>query len=101
MLKHIVIWNLKDEAEGADKATNALKAKALLDACKNLVPGQHAFEVATAAAGLGCTADLMLYSEFDDEAALKAYQTHPTHVALKPFLAAIVSGRQCMDYWAD
>jgi hypothetical protein len=98
MLKHVVIWNLKDEAEGADKASNALKAKALLDACKGLVPGQHAFEVATNAAGLGCTADLILYSEFEDEAALKAYQMHPTHVALKPFLAAIVSGRQCMDY---
>lgn len=101
MLKHIVIWTLKDHAEGADKASNLAKAKALLEACRDLVPGQRRFEVATDAAGLGCTADLVLYSEYDDAAALQAYQAHPTHVALKPFLSAIVAGRQCMDFVVD
>lgn len=30
MLKHIVMWKLKDHAEGADKASNIAKAVALL-----------------------------------------------------------------------
>ena len=30
MIRHIVMWNLHDQAEGADKASNLEKAKALL-----------------------------------------------------------------------
>jgi hypothetical protein len=39
MIKHIVMWKLKDEAEGADRATNAARMKEKLDACRGLVPG--------------------------------------------------------------
>jgi hypothetical protein len=98
MLKHIVMWKLKDQAEGADKAANAAKMKALLDACANIVPGTVKFEVAVAQAGLEATYDVVLYSEFVSRAALDAYQDHPQHVAIKPFIGAIREARQCMDY---
>lgn len=60
--------------------------KALLDACANVVPGMHAFEVELAKPGYDCTYDVVLYSVFDSLAALEAYQNHPQHVALKPFV---------------
>ena len=85
MIKHIVMWQLKAHAEGADKATNALKMKALLDACNGIVPGMLAY-------------DVVLYSEFSSVAALDAYQSHPQHEALKPFVGAVRQARQCMDY---
>jgi hypothetical protein len=98
MIKHIVMWKLKDFAEGADKATNAAKMKAKLDACANLVPGTLKFEVVLAQPGLEATYDVVLYSEFTDKAALDAYADHPDHVALKPFIGAVREARQCMDY---
>ena len=98
MIKHIVMWQLKDHAEGADKVTNAIKMKALLDACAHIVPGILKFEVVVAQPGFDCTYDILLYSEFDSMAALAAYQNHPQHVALKPFVAAVRQARQCMDY---
>jgi hypothetical protein len=49
--------------------------------------------------GLDCTCDVILNSVFKDEAALSAYQNHPDHMAIKPFMKAIVSQRQCMDFW--
>lgn len=98
MIKHIVMWKLKEHAEGADKATNARKMKALLDGCSHLVPGMGAFEVALAAPNLEATYDVVLYSEFADAAALAAYQHHPVHIALKPFIGAVRLERQCMDY---
>ena len=98
MLKHIVMWQFAEQAEGQDKAANLAKAKALLEGCAGLVPGQGKLDVAAAAPGLECTYDLVLYSEFDSRAALDAYQVHPTHAAVKPFLRAVVTGRQCMDY---
>ena len=98
MIKHIVMWKLKDQAEGADRATNARLMKQKLDACANLVPGIVKFETALAAPGLEATYDVVLYSEFADKAALDAYQDHPEHVAIKPFIGAVREARQCMDY---
>ena len=98
MLTHIVMWKFKPEAEGADKAANLVRAKALLDACAGLTPGMRMLEVAIAQPGLECTYDLVLYAEFDDAAALDAYQNHPQHLAVKPFVGAVRLERQCMDY---
>lgn len=98
MIKHIVMWQLKDRAEGADKASNAVKMKQMLDACSGIVPGILKFEVALAQDGLEATYDVVLYSEFASTAALDAYQNHPAHQALKPFIGAVRQARQCMDY---
>ncbi|AOF87727.1 stress responsive A/B Barrel domain protein [Hydrogenophaga sp. RAC07] len=98
MLHHIVMWKIKDLGTEGDKASNVAQAKALLDACAQLVPGIERFDVATAQPGLESTYDLVLNSTFTDRAALAAYQTHPSHVALKPFMRRVVLERQCMDY---
>jgi antibiotic biosynthesis monooxygenase (ABM) superfamily enzyme len=98
MIKHIVMWKLKDFAEGADKAANMEKMKQKLESCAQLVPGTLKFEVALAQPGLEATYDVVLYSEFDSKASLDAYADHPVHVAVKPFIGAVRSERQCMDY---
>lgn len=101
-IKHIVLWKLHEQAEGADRATNMQRMKDKLMACASLVPGILRFEVATAAeaqaAGLEASCDVVLYSEFADQAALDAYQHHPDHVAIKDFIAAVRQSRECMDY---
>ena len=98
MITHIVMWQLKDHAEGADKAQNLQKMKALLESCKELVPGILRLDVAVAQAGLEATCDIVMVSEFVSIEALDAYQSHPHHVAMKPFIGAIRQTRHCMDY---
>ena len=98
MIKHIVMWKLKDFAEGADKAANVEKMKQKLESCAKLVPGTLKFEVALAQPGLEATYDVVLYSEFDSKESLDAYADHPVHVAVKPFIGAVRLERQCMDY---
>ena len=98
MIKHIVMWQFAEQAEGQDKATNLAQAKALLQGCVGLVPGQGRLEVAAAAPGLECTYDLVLYSEFESEAALQAYAGHPRHVAVAQFIGKVRTARACMDY---
>jgi antibiotic biosynthesis monooxygenase (ABM) superfamily enzyme len=100
MIKHIVMWKLKDQAEGSDRAANALEMKRRLDACAGIVPGMLKFEVALAQPGLEATYDVVLYSEFADKEALAAYAAHPTHQAVVPFIGAVREARQCMDYQA-
>jgi len=98
LIRHIVMWKLKAHAEGADRAANAARMKTLLDSCAQLVAGIHRWEVALARPGLEATCDVVLVSEFESQAALDAYQNHPQHLAMKPFIAAVREARHCMDY---
>ena len=98
-LRHIVMWRLKEEAEGHSRHENMLKARDILLQFANLTPGTELFEVGIKTDGLDCTSDLILNSVFKDEEALKAYQNHPEHLAIKPFMKAVVEQRSCMDFW--
>jgi hypothetical protein len=100
MIRHIVMWKLKETAEGATRAENAQKLKAKLEACRDIVPGILRLEVAVATPGLESTCDVVLDSDFADKAALDAYQIHPTHQALKSFVTAVRESRECVDFEA-
>ena len=100
MIRHIVMWKLKEEAEGADRLSNAREMKRRLDECAAIVPGILQFEVALAQPGLEATYDVVLNSAFESREALEAYASHPTHKALMPFFKAVRNERQCMDYEA-
>lgn len=91
MIKHIVLFTLKDSA-------NAPKVKALLDSCKDIVPGIREFEVGIKTEGLEATADVVLVSTFEDAAALAAYQPHPHHQGVVAQIREMASGRQVLDY---
>jgi hypothetical protein len=98
MLRHIVMWTLKDHAEGNDRATNIKKVQEMLESCSALVPGIIYFKVAVATPGFEATCDILLDSTFASKEALDAYQTHPTHVSMKPFVGAVRRERQCIDF---
>jgi hypothetical protein len=98
-LRHIVMWRLKEHAEGHSRQENMLKARDILLQFANLTPGIELFEVGIQTEGLDCTSDLILNSIFKDQEALKTYQNHPEHVAIKPFMKAVVEQRSCMDFW--
>lgn len=92
------MWKLKDHAEVNDKQTNAAFVKEKLDALANLVPGMLKLEVGIDL-GLDATAaDVVLYTEFEDADALSAYQSHPQHKAVFPFIAAVRETRVAIDY---
>ncbi|MCE2746619.1 MAG: Dabb family protein [Burkholderiales bacterium] len=98
MIKHIVFWQLKDEALGNTKARNMELVKEKLMSCAKIVPGIVDFEVGLGGTNLECTYDVVLYSTFENKAALDAYAAHPTHEAIKSFIGEVRSARQCMDY---
>ena len=96
MVKHVILWKLKDGLE--DKAAVKAAIKAGLEGLKGVVPGL--LEIAVRTEGLASSnADLMLDSSFESEAALKGYAVHPAHVAVangkvRPFTQT----RLCLDY---
>jgi hypothetical protein len=98
MVKHLVLWNLKDSALGDTKKNNALQIKEKLEALNGLIPGLLHLEV-----GLDFTegtgnADVALYAELASPEALVAYQQHPAHLQVLPFIKAVTSSRVAVDY---
>jgi hypothetical protein len=98
MVKHIVLWRLKEQAHGNDKASNIRLIKAKLEALQGIIPGMLKMEVGADFSGTDNSADVVLYSEFVDRAALDAYQCHPAHEAVKGFILEARSERRLADY---
>ena len=73
MVKHVILWKLKDEIE--DKSPVKAGIKAGLEGLKGVVPGL--VDIAVRTEGLASSnADVMLDSTFESEEALKGYSVH-------------------------
>ena len=98
MVKHIILWTLK-EMPDEEKAAVKAGIKAGLEGLKGKIPGLVDIKV-NAEGRLGSsTADLMLDSTFESAEALKGYSKNPAHVAVadskvRPFTAS----RSCLDF---
>jgi len=99
-VKHIVLWKLKDEAEGAKKAENARRIKERLEALRGRIPGLRHLEVGVNFEPSAAAYDVALYSELDSRAALDAYQVHPEHKAVADFIGKVREARVVVDYEA-
>jgi hypothetical protein len=98
VIRHIVMWKLKEHANGASRAQNAATLKEKLEACRDIVPGILHLEVGLATPDLDSTYDVVLVSDFADKAALDAYQVHPLHETVKQFIGTVRESRECVDY---
>lgn len=98
MVKHVILWTLKDEFGAEENERIKAGIKEGLESLAGKIPGLVDIHVNTQ--GLASsTADLMLDSTFESEQALQGYAKHPEHVAVadtkvRPFTAT----RACLDY---
>jgi quinol monooxygenase YgiN len=98
LVKHLVLWKLKAEAHGQSAAENARAIKEKLEALRGRVPGMLRIEVGIDFSRTDSSSDVALYSEFESRAALDAYQAHPEHKAVMPFILETRSERRLVDY---
>jgi len=98
MIKHIVIWKLKDSARGVSKDQNALELKSVLEDLKNKISVIKQIEVGINFNKSSAAYDVVLYSEFDSQQDLQAYQKHPDHVKVVDFVNEIRDDRAVVDY---
>jgi hypothetical protein len=98
MVKHIVMWRLRESAHGNSAEANARIFKERLEALRGLIPGLLSIEVGVDYSRSETSADVVLYSEFVDRKALEEYQAHPEHEAVKPFIVGAVAERRLVDY---
>lgn len=98
MVKHIILWNLKDEFTEEQKADIRAGIKEGLEGLAGQIPGLIDISVRTEYLP-SSTVDVMLDTTFESAEALKNYSTHPKHVTVadskvRPYTAV----RSCIDY---
>ena len=98
MVKHIILWQLREEFTEEQKAEIRRGAKEGLEGLVGKVPGLVEVHVQTEMLP-SSNADIMLDSTLTDAEALKNYAVHPEHVKIadtkvRPFTRS----RVCMDY---
>lgn len=100
MVKHVILWQLKDELTAAQKAEAKSAIKNGLESLAGKIPGLLKIKVNTSPLETS-NADLMLECEMENFDALKGYAVHPEHVAVaQNIVRPNVKLRVCMDYEA-
>jgi heme-degrading monooxygenase HmoA len=98
VVKHIVLWSLRDAAHGNRRHENAKIIKEKLEALGGVVPGLLRIEVDIDFSRTDQSMDIALYSEFESREALQVYQEHPAHKAAVDFIREARKERYVVDY---
>ena len=98
MVKHVILWKLKEEFSDEEKKQIKAGIKEGLEGLAGQIPGMTEIKVRIDRLP-SSTVDVMLDTTFESAEALKAYSVHPKHVAVadskvRPYTAV----RSCMDY---
>ena len=95
MVKHIILWKLKNEYNN-EEVKQGIKSN--LEDLLGKIPGLTEIKVQTKSLA-SSNADVMLYSVFENEVALKGYATHPDHVYVADtFVRPFTETRLCLDF---
>ena len=98
MVKHVILWQLKDELTADEKVAVKAGIKEGLESLAGKIEGLCEIKVETE--GLeSSNADIMLYSVFVNEDALKRYAVHPAHVEVADTkVRHYTKTRLCLDF---
>lgn len=96
MLRHIVMWKIKEDVQDKEAVKNDIKVH--LEKLIELIPELVYIEVVGEPLG-SSTHDIALISEFRDENDLKIYAEHPSHIEVaEKYIKPFAYERVCLDY---
>jgi hypothetical protein len=97
MIKHIVMWNERGESPD-EKAGGIKRLERAFSGLRGKIPGLLHLEIGVDSSHIDYACDVVLYSEFESQAALNAYGSHPEHLRVKSELADLRTARHQVDY---
>ena len=98
MVKHIVMWNLRESAGGRSKSENLQEMKTRLEGLKDKIGEIKFLEVGINFNETGDAFDIVLYTEFENRVSLDTYQNHPEHIRVRDFVRSVRQERKVVDY---
>ena len=97
MIRHVVMWRLKNEAEGGTKQENMEKMAADLYALRPIIPEILRMEIGFDVSHTEMSADFVLLTEFDSLEALHTYAVHPEHQLVAKYVRSVIDSRTVID----
>lgn len=97
MIRHIVMWNFKDGAEGLTKPEIIAEASAMLTALKGKIPVLRGLEVGGSVTSGDMHYDMALIVTVDKLADLPLYANHPEHLKVTDFIGKVRTDRVTAD----
>lgn len=97
MIKHIVLWKLK-EGEASKRKAAAQELKEALEGLKGKIPQIRLLEVGINFNPAETASDVSLYTVFDGQADLDLYQKHPEHLKVVEVVKRLTVERRVSDY---
>ncbi|MEX1011766.1 MAG: Dabb family protein [Balneolaceae bacterium] len=103
MIRHIVMWKLKEKAEGATKRKNAEKLKLILEGLKISIDEINNVEVGIQIdeSDSDQRFDVVLICDFKNELDFEMYRRSPHHQKAVKFINSVVDERYFVDYRVD
>ena len=98
MVRHVVMWKLKEEALGLKKSELARSMTERLEALVGKVSEIKFFQVGRNHDSSDTAPDLVLVSDFADFPALKRYAEHPEHLKVVDFVKQVIQERRVVDF---
>ena len=98
MIRHVVMWKLKDSAEGKSREENIELIRKELYALLPIIPEIKKMEIGFDVKRTDASADLVLETEFDSLDTLAIYAEHPEHLAVGAFVRAVTNTRVVIDF---
>lgn len=100
MIKHIILWKLKEGFSKNEKQKIKEDIKTNLESLKGKIDGLAEIKVQIDSLDIPASnADVMLYSSFVNQTAYEGYIVHKDHVAVADnYVRPYTEIRLCMDY---
>jgi hypothetical protein len=99
MYKHVVLWKLKEEADGMSKAELAVEVKKRLDTLPGIISELEDFEVGINIGDYGASFfEMSLVATYPDEEAFKRYCVYPEHDAVVAYIQSVTVAEEIVDY---
>lgn len=97
MIRHVVMWKFKSEAEGKTREENMVMVREGLLALLPIIPQLKKMEIGFDISHTQMSMDLMLLTEFESVADLKVYAEHPEHLKVSSYVCKVIETRVVLD----
>lgn len=97
MIRHIVMWRVKGES-AAERNLAREQFRRAFEGLRGRIPGMLQLEVGLDIDVAEGACDVVLLTEFSDQAALESYASHPEHLRVRDELQGLRLSRHQIDY---
>ena len=101
MIRHVVMWKFKENAEGKTREENMAIVRERLFALPAIIPEIKFMQIGRDVSRTEMSYDMMLVTRFDSLEDLHTYKVHPAHVEVASYVAKVKTARVVLDCEID